>query len=72
MTDNVVKFNGLTKKDLAPESILRAIADKKPDECIIIAIKDDRSDLYGSMADLQRVLWLIKKMEHDILSGRFD
>lgn len=71
MTENVVPFTGLTKLPLTPDKMLEAVAKNKPDECVIITMENGKLGLYGSMADLQRVLWLIKKTETDILNGRY-
>lgn len=69
---NVVPFPGKTWVKLEPKRILENIVSSNPDAIIVIGLKDGQNELYGSMAELETIVYWLEKAKHDIISGRYD
>lgn len=71
MDDNIVQFNGFTKLDLNPKSILTNIAESNLDQCIVIGVKDGEQRFYSSIADESQIIYMIEVLKHKLLNGDF-
>jgi len=69
MSDNVVKFPGITKLDLDPDEILKETMGKL-DGVIIMGYTKDGADGYfaSSYSDSGEIIWLIERFKHLLLS----
>lgn len=68
---NVIPFTGKFFSKIDPEEMLKNIILSNPDDIIVIGLKDNMNELYGSMGELETIIYWLEKTKHDIMSGRY-
>lgn len=68
MTDNVVRFTGITKLDIDPALVLRDATDEGLAEVVVIGFAKDGSEYFASsIADGGTVLWHMERAKHKLM-----
>lgn len=66
----VIKFPGLTTVDIPVENVLEGAKGFNLDYVLVIGkTKDGEYVAAASTSDMQRLLWVIESLKHQILSG---
>lgn len=66
--DNVLKFSGITTRDLPPELILREAAKVKFQRVLVIGVTEDGKEYHtSSAADGGTVLWDMERVRHRLM-----
>ena len=64
MSDNVVRFPGITKLDLDPDLVLREAIGKLEGVLLLGYTKDGECYFASSYADGGEVMWLVERFKH--------
>lgn len=70
MTDNIIKFPGMTTVDIPPEKVLQAAIEHDLDEVVIMGF-DKKGDLFlsSSTSNVPTVLWIAEKLKYELLAS---
>lgn len=73
MTDNVIRINFSTVKDISASDVLRNIADNNPKHVFVIAWPEDGSmpSYHSSTSDMPVILMRINEFVHKYYNGDF-
>ncbi len=71
--NNVVRFPGITKKDLSAKDMLAAISEENPKNAFVIVWPEDGTmpTYHSSTGDTAVVLMRLQQFIHDYYAGRF-
>ena len=70
-SNNIVRFTGLTKLDLEPDTILQKAIGELKEVLIIGTTKDGNQYLASSSADAKNMLWHLETAKYMIMESIF-
>lgn len=66
--ENVVRFTGTTRLDLAPDDVLDAAKGEMESVIVLGFDHDGREYIYSSKADGADILWALERCKHRLMS----
>lgn len=74
MSENIVKFPGITKHDISAKNMLEAIAQDNPSHAFVITWPEDGSmpSYHSSTGDTPVVLMRVNSFIHKFYNGDFE